>query len=40
LDKNRRNIYSSKVYTYNEETIHLAYVDHNEAKLRIVEFSK
>lgn len=40
LDKNRRNIYSSKVYSYNEQTVHLAYVDPNEAKLKIVEFSK
>ncbi len=40
LDTNRRDVSSSKVYSYNKETIHLAYVDPNEAKLKIVEFSK
>ena len=40
LDKNRRNVYSSKVYTYNQGTVHLAFVDPNEAKLTIVEFAR
>ena len=40
LDKNGRKVISSKVYSYSEETIHLAYIDGSEAKLKIVEFSK
>ena len=40
LDKNRRNITVSKVYSYDEDRIHLAYIDYNEAKLQIIEFSR
>jgi len=40
LDNNRRNITTSKIYSYNDQIFHLAYLDYNEAKLQIVEFRK